>query len=76
MDKSAIKDGLGQVERELEDARQALRQLEAEILYHETSGGFEGTLRDVLRRSLLGQAYEIACTRPLRPVDSRIPECG
>ena len=57
MDKSVIKDSLGQVKRELEDARQAVRQLEAEILYQETSGGFEDA-RDVLRWSL-GQAYEM-----------------
>ncbi len=35
MDKSVIKDSLGQVERELEDAQWATRQLEAEIVYED-----------------------------------------
>ncbi|MFZ0890721.1 MAG: hypothetical protein WA005_19955 [Candidatus Binataceae bacterium] len=57
MEKSLIKNSLGQIERELEDARDARRQLEAEDLDGESRGGW-GDARGVLRFSL-DRVYEI-----------------
>jgi hypothetical protein len=51
LDKEVIKSSLGQIDRELDNAREALKQLENEYLYDESRGGYEYP-REALEASL------------------------
>lgn len=57
VEKQVIKDSLGQIELELENARDARRQLENEMLYNESRGGYEDPTSAL--SSFLDRAYEI-----------------